>query len=63
MPFEYLKVKITKNYDEYLTKLYGDYMTPPKQKTAGTGHGKTFFDTQHSYLYYKDKKEEVAKKL
>lgn len=65
VPFEYLEAKITKNYDEYLTRLYGDYMTPPKLKTVGvgTGHGKTFFDTRHSYLYYKDKKEEVAQKL
>ena len=65
VPFEYLQVKITKDYDNYLTRLYGDYMIPPKKKSrgVGTGHGITFFDTQRSYLYYKDKKEEIAQQL
>lgn len=65
VPFEYLTAKITKDYDEYLTFAYGDYMTPPKEKGNGAGsdRGKTFFDTKRSYLYYQDRKEEVRKKL
>ena len=65
VPFEYLTAKITKDYDEYLTFAYGDYMMPPKEKMSGVGYerSKTFFDTKRSYLYYRDKKEEVRKLL
>lgn len=31
--------KIFKNYDEYLTTLYGDYMTPPPEEERKIGHG------------------------
>ena len=45
-----------KNYDKYLSILYGDYMTPPPENER-SGHdldlGKMIFDTKKSYLEYK----------
>lgn len=45
-----------KDYDLYLTNLYGDYMTPPPENERG-GHsdtlGKIIFDLNKSYLDYK----------
>ena len=33
MPFEDMEVYMPKEYDRYLTRLFGDYMTmPPKEK-------------------------------
>jgi lipopolysaccharide cholinephosphotransferase len=32
VPFEDGEFPIVKNYDAYLTHLYGDYMTPPQEK-------------------------------
>lgn len=31
VPFEHLLVNVPKNYDRYLTQLFGDYMTPPPE--------------------------------
>ena len=44
VPFEDIEVRIPKHYDEYLTYIYGDYMTPPpveKRKMEGS-HGKYY---------------------
>lgn len=51
--FEYLTVKIPKNYDKILSNLYGDYMKP----VMGTQlHSIEIFDTEKSYEdYLKDK--------
>ena len=41
VPFEDTEVRIPKHYDEYLTYIYGDYMTPPpenKRKVEGPHH-------------------------
>ncbi len=32
MPFENMKINVMKGYDNYLTPIFGDYMTPPKKK-------------------------------
>lgn len=32
VPFESIEVSVMKDFDHYLTILYGDYMTPPKEK-------------------------------
>lgn len=37
-PFENTHLKIMKGYDEWLTIIYGDYMTPPSGKKAKKGH-------------------------
>lgn len=38
VPFEDQEVSIIANYDEYLTKIYGDYMTPPPAREQVRGH-------------------------
>lgn len=38
VPFNDLKVLIPNDYDAYLTKLYGDYMTPPPPKERVMAH-------------------------
>lgn len=49
LPFEMLNVPVPANYDNILTRLYGDYMTP----VIGTSkHGDLLFDTNVSYKCY-----------
>ena len=38
------------NYDEYLTRLYGDYMTPPPPEKQVTHHDYIECDLNESYL-------------
>ena len=38
LPFEDDTFKCPANYDEYLTKVYGDYMTPPPEEVRWKGH-------------------------
>ena len=50
--FEGMEVILPEKYDEYLTKLYGDYMTlPPPEKRVGH-HYYTVLDTEKSYRGY-----------
>ena len=65
VPFENLKLSITKDYDEWLTRQYGDYMTPPKERGNGSGslHGKVFYDPDKSYREYESKKDELKEEL
>lgn len=60
--FEYLKLKIIKEYDSFLTRQYGDYMKIPKNKN-GSLHGNVFFDTDKSYKEYEKNKEKIIKDL
>jgi phosphorylcholine metabolism protein LicD len=41
--FEGRKFKIPLGYDEWLTKLYGDYMTPPPESERVSPHGLTVY--------------------
>ena len=54
--FEDTKFKAMKNYDEFLTLKYGDYMTPPDEKDRN-GHvgelGEIIIDTKNGYHKYK----------
>lgn len=47
-PFEDIEVRIPKHYDEYLTYIYGDYMTPPPlEDRKGDGpHGKYYVNLE-----------------
>lgn len=50
--FEGLEVVLPEKYHEYLTTLYGDYMTlPPLEKRVGH-HYYTVMDTKKSYTHY-----------
>lgn len=39
VPFENISVSIIKGYDEYLSRLYGDYMTLPPEEKRVAHHG------------------------
>ena len=39
MPFEGIEVQVPKEYDKWLTQLYGDYMTPPPPEKQVSRHG------------------------
>ena len=41
VPFEDMLAPVPKSYDEYLTVVYGDYMTPPPEKPVDSGQEKT----------------------
>lgn len=38
MDFDGRKVSVFRNYDKYLSTLYGDYMTPPSEGAKCSGH-------------------------
>ena len=44
VPFEDIEVRLPKRYDDYLTYIYGDYMTPPppEQRSGDGPHGKIY---------------------
>lgn len=52
MKFEFLDLPIPQNYDDYLKRLYGNYMEFVK---GGSMHGEVFFDTNKCYREYIDK--------
>lgn len=50
IPFENLSVPATANYDKVLSRIYGDYMTPPPESERGKWHeGLIFFDPNTPY--------------
>ena len=53
--FEGLKVTIPTHYDLWLTKVYGDYMTPPPKEKRVTHHDTEVIDLEQSYLQYMQK--------
>lgn len=46
VPFENIQVRIPKYYHEYLTHIYGDYMTPPPLNKRDDRHEFPFFDME-----------------
>lgn len=56
VPFEDIEINIPKDYDTLLRKQYGDYMKFPSNKDgSGSIHGKTYYDLDHQFEYYKNK--------
>ena len=53
--FEGLNVMLPENYDEYLTRLYGDYMTPPPVEKRAAHHHFTVIDLDKPYREYTNK--------
>ena len=58
VPFEDMMFPIPKKYDEILTIMYGDYMTPPPEDQRG-GHeiqlGEQIIDFETDYSVYREK--------
>ncbi len=50
--FEETEVCLPKNYDKYLTSLYGDYMTPPPPEKRIGHHYYKVVDTTKPFTYY-----------
>ena len=46
VPFENIQVRIPKYYHEYLTHIYGDYMTPPPDDKKDDRHVVTYLDLE-----------------
>ena len=51
VPFEEMTIPVPKEYDEYLSKRYGDYMKLPDESQR-VGHGDTIVDFEKSYTEY-----------
>ena len=49
VPFEDTTITIPRNYDSYLTLLYGDYMTPPPVENRVSNHSHYFIDLTRKY--------------
>ena len=59
IPFENLSVPATANYDKVLSRIYGDYMTPPPESERGKWHeGLVFFDPDTPYKKHFEQMEE-----
>lgn len=58
MSFEGIEVNVPGKWDEYLTLLYGDYMTPPPEKERTTHHYTEIIDPEKSYKEYIKETEE-----
>ena len=54
--FEGIQFSAPLDYDRVLTKMYGDYMTPPPPEKRGYGHeltlGKIIYDCEKDYRDY-----------
>lgn len=60
--FEGEKFSVPVKYDNYLTKLYGDWRTPPKEVNRN-GHGDIIVDFENDYsLYWGDKLKTLKNK-
>ncbi|MBQ0054810.1 MAG: LicD family protein [Synergistaceae bacterium] len=54
LDFEDIKICCPARYDELLTQLFGDYMTPPPKKDREQHHNILVADTEKSYTEYPD---------
>ena len=54
VPFEDTHINVVREYDKYLTTLYGDYMTPPPENKREGHHHYSGLDLNTPYLEYLD---------
>lgn len=52
MEFEGIKVNVSDKYDQWLTYVYGDYMTPPPENQRVGHHYVDYFDMNKPYTEY-----------
>ena len=60
MPFENYKVRLNTEYDKYLTRLFGDYMTPPPEEKR-VPHHPHFYLNLNEGLSYAEVKRRIRK--
>lgn len=53
LPFENTKLPIPIGYDKYLTRVFGDYMSPPPIEQRVSHHEAIFIDPDNTYTNYK----------
>lgn len=58
MKFEDIEAVVQVDTDSYLTKIYGDYMTPPPPEKQEGHHYHRGFSLEESYLTYTDKNKD-----
>ena len=56
VPFMDIEANIPKDYDELLTRYYGDYMKPVKGTSM---HGEVFYDPDKDWHYYMEHKDKI----
>ena len=54
VPYEMMEIRVPKNYDHVLTRMYGNNWRTPMQ--VGTLHGDMIFDASKSYKEHLDSK-------
>lgn len=52
VPFEDTQLYVVKDYDKYLTQLYGDYMTRPSEDKQVPTHDSVYMDLHKPYREY-----------
>lgn len=57
--FEFVKILIIKNYEQYLTQVYGDWHKYVKGTSCHGKIGSTFFDTEKPCEYYLNNEENM----
>lgn len=60
MPFEQGRYPVSAHYDQLLTKLYGDYMTPPPACERSVKVHAEFVDLEHSYTEYLEQQQSAS---
>ena len=50
--FEFIKIRVPKNYNDYLTEHYGDWKSMPPIEKRNSGHKFSIVDLSKSYIYY-----------
>lgn len=56
VPFENIEIRLPKDYDRYLTHLFGDYMTPPPVEKQVSAHSHYYLNFREHLPYNKIKK-------
>ncbi|MDO4479201.1 MAG: LicD family protein [Lachnospiraceae bacterium] len=54
MPFEDTTIRVPRDYDSYLTRDFGDYMTLPPEDQRVTVHPGALIDLNRSYVSYRE---------
>lgn len=56
LPFENIEIRLPKEYDHYLTHLFGDYMTPPPAEKQVSTHSHYYLNFREQLSYREIKK-------